>query len=273
VKIEALPEMADAGSIHSRSWCLLALAVAALVILGACTSTGLGSDTEATANWLATTWPQAAATLTAWPTPPALVTRPPTPTSAPKPLWTAAAQVGEDATPIATSPTSESHGAPLGSLPRPVRLLIPVLAIDVPVVEVSWSLILENGAWHAEWETADGAAGHHRGSANPGEAGNMVLSGHQNTKGEVFRLVSEAGQPGNPLQRGDDIVVVSEDGSQYTYVVTFWDRFLEAGAGPEQVKEHARYLAPTENATLTLVTCWHYDSNTHRVIVVAELAP
>jgi sortase (surface protein transpeptidase) len=101
----------------------------------------------------------------------------------------------------------------------------------------------------------------------------MILSGHQNTKGEVFRLLSEIGQPGNALGVGDSIIVVAEDGQEYTYELARWDRFQEEGADPEQVREHARYLAPTQTATLTLVTCWPYEGNSHRVIVVAELRP
>jgi sortase A len=265
--------MKRGSSAHQSLWCLWAVAAAGLVVLGACTSTGPSPDTQATANWLSTTWPQAAATLTAWPTPPALVTRLPTPTAAPQSLWTAEAQPGLDATPAALNTPAEPQGAPVGSLPPPVRLLIPRLAMDVPVVEVSWSVINENGTWRTEWETADHAAGHHRGSANPGEAGNMVLSGHHNTKGEVFRLVSEVGQPGNALRLGDEIVVISEDGHEYTYNVVQWDRFQEEAEDPEQQQEHARYLAPTQSPTLTLVTCWPYESNTHRVVVVAELRP
>jgi len=215
---------------------------------------------------------EVAATLTAWPTPPPLVTRPPTATVAPQALWTSApSQAPSTSVPNPALP--EQVVGPTAPVPRPVRLLIPDLELDVPIVEVSWFLILQNGVWHSEWQTADHAAGHHRGSANPGESGNMVISGHHNTKGEVFRLVSNVGLPGSPLGEGDNIVVVSADGREFTYRVVLWDRFREEGATSEEVLQHARYLEPTEAATLTLVTCWPYESNTHRVIIVAQLVP
>lgn len=273
LSIEALPTMTAGGSVRRSLWTLWALAAVSLLVLGACAETQPGSDARTTVSWQSTIAPQAAATLTAWPTPPALATRPPTPTTAPQPLWTAVPQGKQTATPVAPIPPTQPLGAPLGSMPPPVRLLIPRLGIDVPVVEVSWSVVFENGSWRTEWETAEGAAGHHRDSANPGEAGNMILSGHHNTKGEVFRLVSEIGQPGNALSVGDSILVVAEDGREYAYEVMRWDRFQEDGADPTQVREHARYLAPTQSATLTLVTCWPYESNSHRVVVVAELRP
>jgi len=101
----------------------------------------------------------------------------------------------------------------------------------------------------------------------------MVVSGHHNTKGEVFRQVSGVGLSGNPFDQGDTIVVVSEDGREFAYRVVRWDRFREEGATAEEALQHARYLEPTQTATLTLVTCWPYESNTHRVIIVAQLIP
>jgi LPXTG-site transpeptidase (sortase) family protein len=33
--------------------------------------------------------------------------------------------------------------------------------------------------------------------------------------------------------------------------------------------DNARWILPTEDERLTLITCWPYESNTHRVIIVA----
>jgi sortase A len=33
--------------------------------------------------------------------------------------------------------------------------------------------------------------------------------------------------------------------------------------------DNARWIYPSEDERITLVTCWPYESNTHRVIVVA----
>jgi sortase A len=32
---------------------------------------------------------------------------------------------------------------------------------------------------------------------------------------------------------------------------------------------NARYIQPTDDERLTLITCWPYESNTHRVVVIA----
>lgn len=268
---EAMQDMTPGNSPRRAFWAISALAVIGLALVQACAASPRGPS-SATLTSEAGISIEVAATLTAWPTPPPLVTRPPTPTAAPQPLWTS------DPSPVAstpgpnTTPAQSLVGLP-GSGSRPVRLLIPDLGLDVPVVEVSWIMVAENGGWHSEWQTADHAAGHHRGSANPGEAGNMVISGHHNTKGEVFRQVSDVGLSGNPFNQGDTIVVVSEDGRKFAYRVVLWDRFREDGATAEETLQHAHYLEPTETAILTLVTCWPYESNTHRVIIVAQLVP
>jgi sortase A len=259
--------MTPTGFCRRFSGLLLTLAAVGLGLVQACSDAP--SINPAAPGSQAGISAEAAATLTAWPTPPMLVARAPTPASPPQSLWPAFPSVQAAQPTAAVLPTESLGGA--GSLPPAVRLLIPRLELDVPVVEIGWTMILHDGTWHSEWETADNAAGHHRGSANPGEVGNMIISGHHNTKGEVFRLVSEVGMPGNALRLGDQIVVVAEDGQQYVYAVVRWDRFEEHGADPEQVREHARYLQPTDTPTLTLVTCWPYESNTHRVVVIADL--
>jgi LPXTG-site transpeptidase (sortase) family protein len=152
-------------------------------------------------------------------------------------------------------------------------LLIPSLEIDAPVVQVSWDLLFRDGAWRTVWQTASDAVGHHRNSANPGEAGNVVLSGHHNTAGEVFREVSEIGLDGARLGEGDELVLVTGDGQHYTYSVVDWERFQESGIAEEERQRHAGYLDQTGEPTLTLVTCWPYESNSHRVVVIARLQP
>ena len=154
-----------------------------------------------------------------------------------------------------------------------MRLLIPSLDLNVAVTEVSWDLVLSDGIWQSVWQTAEGSAGHHRNSANPGEEGNVVISGHHNTRGEVFRQVSEIGLPGNSLDVGDEIVLVNKDDQRFTYTVVEWARFQEEGITVQERQNHAKYLAPTADETVTLITCWPYDSNTHRVVVVAKFQP
>ncbi len=255
---------------------LIVLGISTIAVLAACTPQSTNPQEETAVAQLLTIQPEIALTLTAWPTPPPLLTRPPTPTPAPRPLWTALPPTGGIPSPTPTLPPtpagpSGSTPPPVGSNPPAVRLLIPSLGLDVPVVEVSWDVVLEDGSWRSVWQTADGAAGHHRNSANPGEAGNVVIAGHHNTRGEVFRQVSEIGLPGAQLDIGDEIILVAADGRQYTYTVVQWERFPEEGLSEAERRAHARYLAPTQDAILTLVTCWPYESNSHRVVVVARL--
>jgi len=233
------------------------------------------------------------ATLTAWPTAAPLVTLPPTAAEPPHALWTAeptsaaAAVTPASATATAIAPRqgtpsptpgdsstasqagSGAAGDPFGSLSQAIRLRIPAVDLDVPVHEVSWEIAYSSGGWRAVWQTADGAAGHHRNSANPGEAGNVVLSGHHNSRGEVFRPVSEIGLPGARFGLGDLAFLVSADGREYAYRVVQWDRFV----ADADLDLETHYLAQTPDPILTLVTCWPYEDNTHRVVVILALKP
>jgi len=96
--------------------------------------------------------------------------------------------------------------------------------------------------------------GHYDSSANPGEAGNVVLAGHNDVYGEVFRDLDQ-------LQAGDELTLYSRFG-EYRYRVRGW-RIVE----PRDVS----VLEPTVTATLTLISCYPYLFETQRIIVVADL--
>jgi sortase A len=151
---------------------------------------------------------------------------------------------------------------------QPDRLVIPKINLDVPVVDVGWTIVERPDRRYTEWETADNAAGRHINSARPGEQGNVVLSGHHNTKGEVFRAISDL-----QLAAGDPVYLYDQAGQRFTYVVdeVTDPPLVEVGATDAQRLSNARYIQPTEDARVTLVTCWPYWSNTHRVVVVAKL--
>jgi len=138
-------------------------------------------------------------------------------------------------------------------------------------VEVGWKIEERDGRRYTVWETASHAAAHHRNSANPGERGNVVLSGHHNIEGEVFREFSSIGEPGSRLDLGDEIILHAEDGRAFSDRIVEWHRFREAGVSEEELRAHGRFMDPTDRPILTLVTCWPYITNTHRVVVVAEL--
>ena len=191
-------------------------------------------------------------------------TRPVTPTPEPRatpgpPTATPRAAAGPVARPAPATPTPP----PPGSEP-PTRLLIPSLGVDSEVVEVGFNLVDENGVLTREWLTADYGAGHHTGSANPGAQGNVVISGHNNIYGRVFRLLER-------VKPDDEVILETATGRRYRYVVQEQVIVPEAGVSQAKRQENAAYMAPTEDARLTLISCWPYWTNTHRVIVVAEL--
>ncbi len=154
----------------------------------------------------------------------------------------------------------------------PVRLVIPALGIDTPVVEVAWQIVGQGDQRRSEWQTAENAAGHHVNSANPGQSGNVVISGHHNTKGKVFEQISRDVDRREPrLKPGSEIYVYAADGHRYVYEVEQVLLLPEVGASGEERRQNARWMAPTDQPTLTLITCWPMWTNTHRVIVRARL--
>lgn len=125
---------------------------------------------------------------------------------------------------------------------QPVRIQIPAIGLDAPVVAGDG------------WEQLKKGIGHHVGSANPGQAGNMVLSGHNDVYGEFFRRLDELA-PG-------DLVIVYTQQRQVVYVVRE-TRIVE----PTQVE----VMAATADPTLTLISCYPYLVDNKRIVVFAEL--
>jgi sortase A len=82
----------------------------------------------------------------------------------------------------------------------------------------------------------------------------MVLSGHNDVYGEVFRYLDR-------LKAGDEITVFTFSRS-YTYVVEGW-----VLVEPTQVE----VMAQTNDEALTLISCYPYLIDTQRIIVKARL--
>ena len=116
----------------------------------------------------------------------------------------------------------------------------------------------------SEWGVAKRAAGWHLNSALPGHNENVVLSGHHNIDGKVFRYVVD-------LDPGDEITLYADD-TAYTYLVAEKYILKEAGMPLSTRKKNAQWIMPSGDERLTLVTCWPYEwpGNSHRVIVVAR---
>lgn len=206
------------------------------------------------------------------PAPVAATEPPPTALPAPgeaQPPATAAPPVTSAATPAATPATAAPPVVPPAAQGEPNRLVIPAIELDTPIVDVGWEVVERGSQRTTEWQTADNAAGRHINSAQPGEQGNVVLSGHHNTKGEVFRRISQ-----QELAIGDMVYLYDDQGRRFDYRVSeVTEPLLEVGASEAQRQANARYIQPTSDARVTLVTCWPYWTNTHRIVAVATLEP
>ena len=137
-------------------------------------------------------------------------------------------------------PSPEQRAA--SSFPAATRIVIPAIDVDAPVIEGDG------------WEELKRGVGHHPGSAQPGEPGNVVLSGHNDIFGQVFRRLEE-------LVPGDEIILYAGERS-YRYEVV--DKRVVA---PTEVE----VMDPTAEPTLTLITCHPYLVDTHRMVVFARL--
>jgi LPXTG-site transpeptidase (sortase) family protein len=171
-------------------------------------------------------------------------------------------EAGQDV-PSGPPPASSPNSVSPAKSP-PTRIVAPAINLDSEVIPVGWKQIIERGTITSVWEVPEYAAGWHQNSALPGGGGNIVLSGHHNVKGEVFRYIVD-------LNPGDMVTLYADD-RPYTYTVE--SRFVvrDKGEPEEKRRENAQWIGPFPDERLTLVTCWPYTNNTHRVIVVAKPA-
>lgn len=191
------------------------------------------------------------------PSPPPTNT-PASPTNTPVPPTNTPTPVTE--TPPTNTPVPAPPPPPADS--GPTQLVIKSVGIDTPVIPVGWSVVEQNGRQYSVWDVANYAAGWHNTSALPGQSGNTVLSGHHNIKGEVFRYLVD-------VQEGDEVDLYVGD-TLYQYYVEQTLIVKEKGEPLEVRRQNAQWIAQTNDIRLTLVTCWPYTNNTHRVIVVAR---
>jgi sortase A len=82
----------------------------------------------------------------------------------------------------------------------------------------------------------------------------MVLTGHNDTYGEVFRYLDQ-------LKPGDEVIVYTNS-RPYTYIVDGWKLVK-----PEQVE----VMDPTPYESITLISCYPYLVDNLRIIVTGQL--
>jgi sortase A len=137
----------------------------------------------------------------------------------------------------------------LASIPIPTAAPNQAIRIQIPALEVDAPVVQGDG-----WEQLKKGVGQNIGSANPGQSGNVVLSAHNDVYGELFRFLDK-------LQPGDQVILYTQQ-RQYTYVV---DRTTIVEPTAVEV------MAPTENPTVTLISCYPYLINKQRIVVFARL--
>ena len=144
----------------------------------------------------------------------------------------------------------------------PDRIIIPEINLDAPV-EVAQAVTTEidNKEYVQYLVPEKFAAGYHENSAPLGTIGNTVISGHHNAYGEVFAQLY--------LLKPGDIIDLYSKGKLFEYVVSNVMILEEKDQLLEVRLENARWILPSDDERLTLVTCWPHESNTHRLIVVA----
>ncbi|WP_448594578.1 sortase [Thermoflexus hugenholtzii] len=148
----------------------------------------------------------------------------------------------------------------------PIRLIIPDIGLEAPVVPARLTTMTEGSQVFITWEPPHGfAAGWLPTSAAPGQGGNVVLIGHHNIEGKVFRALHRL-RPGQRIR-------VETSQKAYGYQVEAIHILPEKGQPLEVRQRNLAWILPTPEERLTLVTCWPPENNTHRLIVVARPAP
>lgn len=125
---------------------------------------------------------------------------------------------------------------------KPIRIIIPAVQIDLPIVEAR--------VVRGLWELSDTTASHGMGSGNPGDQGNTVIFGH--ARDELFGPIRE-------LKKDNVIYLLTKNRwHQYTVIET---KLVDT--------KDVEVIAPTKDETLTLFTCSGFlDSK--RLIIVAK---
>lgn len=133
----------------------------------------------------------------------------------------------------------------LGNIPVPTPGPEHARNIQIDALDIYATIVQGDG-----WEQLKKGVGQHIGSANPGENGNIVLTAHNDVFGSIFRYLDR-------LKPGDEVVVYTSH-KAYTYTITGTE-IVE----PTQVE----VMAPTEDPTITLISCYPYMINNKRIVV------
>ena len=144
----------------------------------------------------------------------------------------------------------------------PNRVVIPAIQLDASIVPAEVKTIAYQGKNYPQWKVPNFfAVGWASTSASLGIAGNTVLFGHHNADGEVFAHLVD-------LKR-DDLITLYSGEKAFTYIIVL-KMILPERDQPMDVRlQNASWILPSRDERITLLTCWPYVTNTHRLIIVA----
>lgn len=175
------------------------------------------------------------------------------------PHWAGNLPFGGPTIPEGFMPVDASDGSLLhGDAGRGLRMRIPAIDLDGTVSELE---ILDLGDSRA-WSTPDNVVGHIPTTANPGESANGWYFGHLDNfisnEGDIFRRLPEISEmiSNDPV----DIFITTSD-AEYMYRVTH----------TRQLHRDDLHLTETNDAQISLVTCWPFRVYDHRIVVSAVL--
>lgn len=144
----------------------------------------------------------------------------------------------------------------------PDRLIIPAIKVDAEVIEIKPERINTGGTSQLVWPVPPyEKAGWHSSSAGVGVPGNTVINGHNYPQEAIFRNLYK-------LVPGDEIKLYAKE-RLVEYVVVEILILPEKGQPIDVRQANARYIQPTKDERLTLVTCHPYASLANRLIVIA----
>lgn len=163
-----------------------------------------------------------------------------TPPNAPGGVQPNDAEIPEHLRPLVQSVAALPTPAP--SPEQAERIQIPSLGVDAPIV-------VGDG-----WEQLKKGVGQNLTSVNPGQAGNLILSAHNDVFGELFRDLDQ-------LNPGDEVIIYTSQRA-YVYIIS-----------QTQIVEPTRVdlMAQTQEPIITLVSCYPYMVDNQRIVVTATL--
>jgi LPXTG-site transpeptidase (sortase) family protein len=154
------------------------------------------------------------------------------------------------------TPIPSPTPTPIPTPGPPVHIEIPTLRVDRAIVPVDTVMRGERLEWNADQLFATASrrdlVGHLEGSTNPGQYGNIVLIGHNYNRGYNWAGVFYSL---HVLKEGDDIHLLNEDNVRFVYRVREVNKVTWRAYSNADVMTHITYLSPTQDETLTLVTC------------------